>query len=122
MEHTLNYKQNTFRSDIKNASRHFIRQFMLRENIIKAGIMINGCEYERAINTLNEVLRDDPDNTDALNDLTTAYILTGNSIKAMHTIYRVLELNPQDEVANENLLYLRKRNDNANRGYSALQQ
>ena len=115
MEHTFNYEQNTFRSDIKNASRHFIRQFMLRENIIKAGILINGAEYEKAIETLVEVLEVDPNNTEVLNDLTTAYILIGNSIKAMNTLYRVLELNPNDEVANENLSYLKRRNDNASR-------
>ena len=118
MEHILNFEQNSVANDVRNASRHFLRQFMLREKIVKAGIMINSAEYERAIDTLIEVLMDDPNNTDALNDLSTAYILTGNSINAMNTIYRVLELNPSDEVALENLSYLKKRNDSVNRGYS----
>ena len=115
MEQIFNYEQNSLQNDIKNASRHFIRQFMLRDNIIKAGILINGSQYEKAIETLVEVLKDDPNNTEVLNDLTTAYILIGNSIKAMNTLYRVLELNPNDEVANENLSYLKRRNDNASR-------
>ncbi len=109
MEHVLNFEQNSLGIDGRNASRHLIQQFRLRENIVKAGIMINGAEYERAIETLNDVLMDDPNNTDALNDLTTAYILNGNSIKAMSTIFRVLELTPDDEFALEKLSYLKNR-------------
>ena len=111
MEHVLNFEQHSPARDARNASRHFVQQFRIRENILKAGIMINGAEYKRAIITLNEVLTEEPNNVDALNEITTAYILDGNFTMAVNIIHRVLELNPADEDAPSYLSYIKKRRE-----------
>ena len=114
MEHILNFEQHSPARDSRNASRHFVQQFRIRENILKAGIMINGAEYERAIITLNEVLAEDPNNIDALNDITTAYIFNSDFIQAINTIHRVLELDPGNEDALFRLTYIKTRNECTN--------
>lgn len=109
MESTLNIDQFSLEKELIDASRHLVNSIKVKENIVKAGIMINSAEYENAIIILNEVLNDTPDDLDALNDVTTAYILNGNSLKAMGTIYRVLELDPENDIALDNLSYLKSR-------------
>ncbi len=91
---------------VRNTTHFLNQQFRLKENILKAEIMINGGEYERAIMTLNEALNEDPENIDALNNISVAYILNGNLPEASDKIRRVLKLKPNDEVANSNLEYI----------------
>jgi tetratricopeptide (TPR) repeat protein len=94
---------------VRNTTHHLTQQFRIRENVLKAEIMINGGEYERAIMTLNEALAEDPNNIDALNNISVAYILNSDLPDATNIINRILELNPDDEIANSNLAYLRTR-------------
>jgi Flp pilus assembly protein TadD len=109
MENVLSPDIFSLENELIDTSRHLVNNIKNMENIVKARIMINGEEYEKAILTLKEVLDDDPDNLEALNDITVAYILNGNSLTAMGTIYRVLELDQNNDIAIDNLNYLKAR-------------
>ena len=84
-------------------------QFKTRENVLVAELMINGGEYESAIMTLKEALAYDPDNLDALNNISVAYILKGSIPEASEAIQKVLKIKPDDEVANSNYEYINTR-------------
>lgn len=109
MENVLSPDIFSLENELIDTSRHLVNNIKNMENIVKARIMINGEEYEKAILTLKEVLDDDPDNLEALNDITVAYILNGNSLTAMGKIYRVLELDQNNDIAIDNLNYLKAR-------------
>ncbi len=109
MENVLSPDIFSLENELIDTSRHLVNNIKNMENIVKARIMINGEEYENAILTLKEVLDEDPDNLEALNDITVAYILNGNSLTAMGTIYRVLELDQNNDIAIDNLNYLKAR-------------
>jgi tetratricopeptide (TPR) repeat protein len=84
-------------------------QFKTRENVLVAELMINGGEYESAIMTLKEALAYEPDNLDALNNISVAYILKGSIPEASEAIQKVLKIKPDDEVANSNYEYINTR-------------
>jgi len=109
MENIYNPDQFSIEREIIDTSKDFIWQLKIRENIVKAGILINCAEFERAIIVLNEVLMEDEENIDALNDITVAYILNGNYSYASNTINKVLAANPGNEIAQDNLAYLKSR-------------
>lgn len=109
MENVLSPDIFSLENELIDTSKHLVNNIKNMENIVKARIMINGEEYENAILTLKEVLDDDPDNLEALNDITVAYILNGKSLTAMGTIYRVLELDQNNDIAIDNLNYLKAR-------------
>ncbi len=109
MENILSPDIFSLENELIDTSRHLVNNIKNMENIVKARIMINGEEYENAINALKEVLDDDPNNIEALNDISVAYILNGNSLTAMSIIYRVLELDQNNDIAFDNLNYLKAR-------------
>ena len=94
---------------VRNTTHFLQNEFKVRENVLVAELMINGGEYEKAINILNETLAYDPDNLDALNNISVAYILNGNIPAASETIQKVLKIKPNDEVANSNYEYINTR-------------
>lgn len=61
-------------------------------------------EWEEAIKTNKDILKNFPDDTDTLNRLAKAYFESGNIKKAKSVSAKVLKFNPSDSIANKNLV------------------
>ena len=83
----------------------------LEEMIAKAESYIEKEEFGEAKSILTELLKVEPDNINALNDISVVYILEGNFEKAIEIISRVIELDPENEVALGNMQYLKEQTD-----------
>ncbi|MBL1212494.1 MAG: glycosyltransferase [Ignavibacteriae bacterium] len=94
-----NNMQNTNMSTDK--SGHF-------QNIERAESLINTEKYNDARLILNEILNEDNKHVDALNDLSVIEILEGNFYRAAEMISKIIDIDPQNEVAKDNLLNLEK--------------
>lgn len=68
--------------------------------------LINKANYKGAKEILNKLLSKDANNIDALNDLAVVNIIENNFEEALKSIDKVINLNPNNEIALENLKYI----------------
>ncbi|MGC8594927.1 MAG: glycoside hydrolase family 99-like domain-containing protein [Candidatus Kryptoniota bacterium] len=73
------------------------------DEILKAEQFIQEKAYEQAELLLNNVISRYPFNLDALNDLSVIYIMQGKTDKALEKLKAVLEIDPDNEIAKENM-------------------
>ncbi len=69
---------------------------------------INAENYSRARSILGEIISEDKKHVDALNDLSVIDILEGNFYGAAEMISKIIDIDPQNEVAIDNLANLEK--------------
>ncbi|GBD88055.1 hyaluronan synthase [bacterium BMS3Abin03] len=72
-------------------------------------LLILGKEYEKAINHLRGLLNFNPDDINVLNNLAVVQILTKRWENASQTLIAVLKIDPENQVAIENVQYLEKQ-------------
>ncbi|MCZ7603308.1 MAG: glycosyltransferase [Melioribacteraceae bacterium] len=68
--------------------------------------LINNSDLDGALEILNKLLRQSPSSTEVLNDLAVVKIMQNQIEDALGFISRVIELDPQNEIALENLKYI----------------
>lgn len=78
----------------------------------KAEALIESNDLSSARKVLETVLLLEDGNIDALNDLSVIEIMEKNYTAAVEMLEKVIRLEPDNEVANENILYLQKELDN----------
>jgi len=83
-----------------------------QERLLQVEEAINAQQLTEAKNVLIEILNHDPENLDALNNLSVVHILEGEIEFADELIDLVLTINPNDEIALSNLEYLTSNFDN----------
>ena len=67
-------------------------------------------KYEDAFKVLNQILSEiNPNSVDALNDLVVIHILENNYQNALEYLNKVLSLDPQNELALNNLLFIKQK-------------
>jgi glycosyltransferase involved in cell wall biosynthesis/lipoprotein NlpI len=78
------------------------------QKLERAENLINNEKYSDARLILNEILNEDNKHVDALNDLSVIEILEGNFYRATEMISEIIDIDPQNEVAKDNLMNLEK--------------
>lgn len=68
--------------------------------------LISNSDLDGALEILNKLLRQSPSSTEVLNDLAVVKIMQNQIEDALGFISRVIELDPQNEIALENLKYI----------------
>lgn len=80
-------------------------------------------KHDEARTMLNQILTEiNPKSIDALNDLVVVHILTNNFESAIESIERVLEIDPKNETATDNLAYIKQKIDESNDAKAALKE
>lgn len=77
-----------------------------RNKLDKAEVLIAENQLDLAEDILKELLALEPNNIDALNDISVVYVLKTNFIDARRAINKILILDPNNEVAIENMDYV----------------
>jgi tetratricopeptide (TPR) repeat protein len=70
------------------------------------------CNWKEAIKINLEILKDDPEDIDALNRLAKAYFENNEANKAIKTSKEVLKISPSNNIANNSLERFKKTNPN----------
>jgi tetratricopeptide (TPR) repeat protein len=78
-----------------------------KSTIDNAEQLIAENKFDEARRELNNILNNSSNNIDALNDLSVVEILCENYEEAAKTISKILDFDPQNEIAIENLDYLK---------------
>jgi len=95
--------------------------FSLSENINykdmieKAERLIESENVDEAENVLTELLKSNPFNTEALNNLAVIFIMKKENDRAINIFERIFRIDPENEIAKENLNYLNTMVNNVNR-------
>jgi SAM-dependent methyltransferase len=74
--------------------------------LIEAEKLIESNNYDKATKLLGELLIENPNNIDALNDLVVINILNNKHQEAINIINKVRAIDPQNEIALENLQFI----------------
>ncbi|HEY5600812.1 MAG TPA: tetratricopeptide repeat protein [Patescibacteria group bacterium] len=83
----------------------------LKQSAINAAI---AGDWQQAVEINKKLLADHPQNSEALNRLARAYFVLGNVIEAKKTYRRVLDIDPYNQIASNNLKRLSKVDGNGN--------
>ena len=78
------------------------------QKLEQAEELINAENYSSARSLLDEIISEDKKHVDALNDLSVIEILEGNFYGAAEMISKIIDIDPQNEVAIDNLMNLEK--------------
>ncbi len=88
---------------VTNALQNYPGSILLSN--IKVEILVETGNVEAAESLLNQILQRDPENIDALNNLAVVYIIRNEFQKAVQILKNILGLQPDNEVAFQNLEY-----------------
>jgi len=86
--------------------------FSLSENINykdlieQAERLIENEHVDEAEQVLTELLKSNPFNTEALNNLAVIFIMKKENDRAVNVFERIFRIDPENEIAKENLIYL----------------
>jgi len=83
-------------------------------NIQRAEELINKSDLINAEKILRQILNSNPNNIDALNDYAVVHIMQNNYQPAVEIINKVIQLDPSNEVALDNLKYIEQEVDSIN--------
>ncbi|HEX2866163.1 MAG TPA: glycosyltransferase [Ignavibacteriales bacterium] len=97
---TLNEAKSSSKLKIVNTDNEMNDLLQRAENLIEQK------QLAEAVELLYEIIRTDPGNIDALNDLAVVSILAGDFESAADFIERVVKIDPANDVAMENMNYL----------------
>lgn len=78
----------------------------VEEKLAESEKLIESNNLENARKILLEILSDNPFDLDALNNLSVLFIMEGNNNAAIKIFERIQKIDPQNEIAMENLKYL----------------
>ncbi len=93
------------------AEVHEVSAVSLVDLITSAESMIQERRYEAAESLLGKILVDFPLNRDAMNDLAVVRMLDGRSEEAERVLHRILEIDPGNKTAADNLLVLKNQKE-----------
>ncbi|MGE5402771.1 MAG: glycosyltransferase [Ignavibacteriales bacterium] len=89
-----------------NGSENIKTDDRMNELITEAEMLVEQNKLQEAVELLDQIIRENPKNTDALNNLAVVSILTGDLEAAADFIQMVVEIDPANEVALDNMNYL----------------
>jgi tetratricopeptide (TPR) repeat protein len=99
--------------------KYLEQQLVYHKIILDSEELIEHQKLTEAKKLLREILEYEPEHIDALNNLAVVEIYEGDFSAAEEVLCKVLELNPEDEIATDNFSYLNellKASDNENYG------
>jgi|WetSurMetagenome_2_1015567.scaffolds.fasta_scaffold20250_2 tetratricopeptide (TPR) repeat protein len=80
---------------------------MLEELLTKAQLLIQTEQYEQARRILMIIIRDNPNCTEALNDLAVVEIMEGKYQSGLELFGEVIKIDPKNEDALNNIEYVK---------------
>ncbi|PJA97376.1 MAG: hypothetical protein CO129_01575, partial [Ignavibacteriales bacterium CG_4_9_14_3_um_filter_34_10] len=77
-----------------------------KDLIEQAERLIENEHVDEAEQVLTELLKSNPFNTEALNNLAVIFIMKKENDRAVNVFERIFRIDPENEIAKENLIYL----------------
>lgn len=82
---------------------------MLEELLVKAQSFIQTEQYQQARRLLLQIIRDNPNCTEALNDLAVVEVIEGKYQSGLELFQEVIQIDPTNEDALSNIEYVKNK-------------